>query len=651
MNKPILYALLLCILAVIAPHAPHLPLWVVGLCAALLVWRGYLAWSGQPLPGRWLLMTLTLAGVVGILIKYHTLFGREAGVTMLVLLATFKLMELRTKRDAMALIYLACFIIITNFLYSQSLPTALAMLASLLLIVTTWVHLHAPGSTFKPSLRVATILLLQAIPLTVILFVLFPRVQGPLWGLPNDAYSSSGLSDKMSPGSMSRLALSSEVAFRVSYQGKIPRRDQIYWRGPVLRDFDGRTWTTGMTAPGNPVQFSDTGSPVEYSVTLEPHNKNWLFALDMPERISIPASLTHDFRLLSTTPVNARLRYQARSLLTYHANLQESPRQLRLALQLPAGINPRARQLAANWRTGKDGVTDDASVIRSALANFREQEFHYTLEPPPLPGRDGIDDFLFSTRRGFCEHYAASFVFLMRAAGIPARVVTGYQGGEFNAYGDYYIVRQSDAHAWAEVWLQDQGWLRVDPTAAIAPDRVELGLSGALPGDAALPFMSRNPPQWLRELRMNLDAMNNQWNQWIIGYDTERQFALMSRLGMEDANWRQMAINMMAGVALLIAIFAAFMLRHLLKRNPDKTQTAWLKVCQKLARAGLPRAAHEGPWDYARRVGAARPELASAIEDLAARYITLRYGKVSDPHAQSEFIRRAKKFPSLRRTR
>lgn len=642
MNKPILYALLLCILAVIAPHAPHLPWWVVALCGALLVWRGYLAWSGQPLPGRWLLMTITLAGVIGILIQYHTLFGREAGVTMLVLLATFKLMELKTKRDAMALIFLACFIIITNFLYSQSLPTGLAMLASLLLIVTTWVYLHAPGSSFKPSLRIATILLLQAIPLTVILFVLFPRVQGPLWGLPNDAYSSSGLSDKMSPGSMSRLALSSEVAFRVSYQGKIPRRDQMYWRGPVLRDFDGRTWTTGMAAPSIQPQFSDTGSPVEYSVMLEPHNKNWLFALDMPERISIPASLTHDFRLLSTAPVNARLRYQARSLLTYHANLLESPRQLRLALQIPATLNPRARQLAASWRANND----DAGVIRSALANFREHEFHYTLEPPPLPGRDGIDDFLFTTRRGFCEHYAASFVFLMRAAGIPARVVTGYQGGEFNTYGDYYIVRQSDAHAWAEVWLQDQGWLRVDPTAAIAPDRVELGLSGALPGDAALPFMSRNPPQWLRELRMNLDAMNNQWNQWVIGYDTERQFALMTRLGMEDANWRQMAINMMAGVALLIAVFAAFMLRHLLKRNPDKTQAAWLKVCQRLAHAGLPRATHEGPWDYATRVGAARPDLASDIEDLAARYITLRYGKVSDPHAQGEFIRHAAKFRS-----
>ncbi len=646
LSTPLLYALLLCILMVIAPHAAHLPLWVIFLCAVLLMWRGYLVWSGHPLPGRWLLMTLTLASIAGILLEYHTLFGREVGVTMLMLLATFKLMELKTKRDAMALIYLACFIIITNFLYSQSLSTALSMLASLLVIVTAWVHLHAPGSAFKPRLRIATILLLQAIPLTVILFVLFPRVQGPLWGLPNDAFASSGLDDKMSPGSFGRLALSDEVAFRVSYQGTPPQRAQMYWRGPVLWDFDGRNWTPGNAAAAIKANFSEVGQPIEYIVTLEPHNKTWLFALDMPDKISVPASLTHDFRVVSPTPVNARLRYEARSQLKYHANLQESPQRLGLALQLPPNLNPRARQLAASWRAGRNGARDDASVIRSALANFNQQEFHYTLEPPPLPGRDGIDDFLFTTRQGFCEHYASSFVFLMRAAGIPARVVTGYQGGEYNAYGNYYIVRQSDAHAWAEVWLKDRGWVRVDPTAAIAPERVERGLSAALPDNTALPFMSRDPPQWLRDLRMNLDAMSNQWNQWVIGYNAERQFAFLSRLGLEPANWQQLTINMMAGIALLIGLYALFMLRHLLKRNTDKTQAAWLKVCEKLARAGLPRASHEGPWDYATRVSAARPDLASAIQDIAARYITLRYSAARSDHTQDEFVRRAAKFRS-----
>ncbi|MDO8346924.1 MAG: DUF3488 domain-containing protein, partial [Rugosibacter sp.] len=359
MNKPLIYGLLLSVLMVTAPHADHLPLWVSALCAALLVWRGYLASSCNPLPKRWLLMTITIASIGGILIDFHTLFGREVGVTVLMLLACLKLMELKTRRDAMALIFLSCFIIITNFFYSQSLPTGLYMLATLLVITTSWIHLHAPGITFKPRLKIAGVLLLQAIPLTLILFILFPRVQGPLWGLPQDAFSSSGLDDKMSPGSLGRLALSDAVAFRVTYQGQIPRRDQMYWRGPVLWNFDGRTWTPGRTSRSIAPEFSDAGQTVEYSVTLEAHNKTWLFALDVPDKISVPARLTYDFQILSPQPVNARLRYEARSYLVYHANLLESAIQLQRALQLPPTLNPRTRQLAASWRAGN---SNDAAV-------------------------------------------------------------------------------------------------------------------------------------------------------------------------------------------------------------------------------------------------------------------------------------------------
>lgn len=640
MSPPLIYGLLLSVLMVIAPHAGHLPPWVSALCIVLLVWRGYLAWSGNPLPKRGLLMILTLTSLSGILIDFHTLFGREVGVTLLMLLACLKLLELRTARDAMALIFLSCFILITNFLYSQSLLTALYMLATLLVIVTGWVHLHAPGIAVKPRLRVATVLLLQAIPLTLILFILFPRVPGPLWGLPQDAFARSGLDDTMSPGSVGRLALSDAVAFRVSYRGTPPPRSQMYWRGPVLWDFDGHTWTPGRATRGIAPQFGATGLPTEYSVTLEPHNKRWLFALDMPDNISVPARLTDDFQILSQEPVNERLRYEVRSRLDYHANLKESQAQLQRALQLPQTLNPRARQLAASWR-----ADDDHTVMRRALDYFKQQNFYYTLEPPLL-GRNSMDDFLFGTRRGFCEHYASSFVFLMRAAHIPARVVTGYQGGEYNAYGNYYIVRQSDAHAWAEVWLTGRGWVRVDPTAAIAPERVERGLSAALTDSAALPFMARNPPLWLRDLRLNWDALANQWNQRVLAYDSERQFAYLSRFGMKSVSLQ--VIYMTAGLGLVIALFALYMLRHLFKREQDKTQAAWQKLCRKLARSGLSRTQHEGPWDFAMRVTAARPDLAASIQDLAARYITLRYGTVSDPYTQGEFIRRSKKFPSLR---
>jgi transglutaminase-like putative cysteine protease len=641
MNKPLIYGLLLSILMVSAPHADHLPLWVSALCAALLAWRAYLARSGNPLPWRWLLTAITFASVGGILIEFHTLFGREVGVTLLILLTTLKFMELRSARDAMVLVYLACFIVITNFFYSQSIPTALYMLATLLVIVTTWVHLHAPGIALKPRLRVAGTLLLQAIPLTLVLFILFPRVQGPLWGLPQDAFASSGLSDSMAPGSISRLSLSEEVAFRVTYAGQPPRRDQMYWRGPVLWEFDGGTWRPGQTAATTAPQFAETSQPIDYTVTLEPHNKRWLFALEMPERVSVPTRLTYDFRLVRQEPVKARLRYEVRSFLSYRANLGETERQLRRALQLPPSVNPRARELAQQWHAA---ATNDEAVVRSALAYFSRENFRYTLEPPPLPGMNNIDEFLFTTRQGFCEHYASSFVFLMRAAHIPARVVTGYQGGEYNDVGGYYIVRQSDAHAWAEVWFAGQGWVRVDPTAAIAPARVERNLAAAVTDAAALPFMARNPPQWLRDLRLNWDALANRWNQWVLGYDSEFQFAFLTRLGMEDITWQKLALNMTLGVGLVIAAFALFMLRHLIKRQPDKVQTAWFKLCRKLEKAGFPRAPHEGPQDYAERIATARPDIAEGIRDLAARYSALRYGGEHDETMLREFLRRAATF-------
>jgi len=680
MSKALLYALLLSLLMVVAPHADHLPPWVSALCAALLLWRAYLTRIGGALPKRWLLTALTFAGTGAILIEFHTLFGREAGVTLLILLTALKFMELRSPRDATVLLYLACFIIITNFFYSQSIPTALYMLATLLVIVTTWVHLNGQNIALRPRLKIAGTLLLQAIPLTLVLFVLFPRVQGPLWGLPQDAFASSGLDDRMSPGSLSRLSLSEEVAFRVVYNGPPPRQEQMYWRGPVLWDFDGRTWTPGRTARSIAPEFSDLAQPIAYSVTLEPHNKTWLFALDLPDRISVPASLTHDFQILRREPLKARLRYEARSHLVYHANLRESERQLQRALQLPRGLNPRAQQLAGQWRaeaeaapspqpsgettsqstkpasgqvagypaSGRGGnrplTGTDETVVRAALEYFSRENFRYTLEPPLLTGMNNIDEFLFGTREGFCEHYASSFVFLMRAAHIPARVVTGYQGGEYNDVGGYYIVRQSDAHAWAEVWLYGQGWVRIDPTAAIAPARIERNLAAAVPNTAALPFMARSAPQWLRDLRLNWDAVANRWNQWVLGYNSELQLAFLSRLGMEDVTWQKLALNMTFALGLVIAAFALYMLRHLIKRSHDKIQDAWLKLCRKLAKSGLPRAAHEGAQDYAERVAAARPDLADDINDLAARYSALRYGGEQDEQARQAFLKRAATF-------
>jgi protein-glutamine gamma-glutamyltransferase len=625
LSAPAIYGVLLSILLVSAPHADHLPVWVDALCAMLLLWRAYLNRKNQPLPKRWLLLTITLGSIIGILVEYRTLFGREAGVTLLIVLVALKQLELRTLRDARLVIYLACFIIITNFFYSQSIPTALYMLATLLVIVATWLHLQTGNLPLRPRLRLAGIMLAQAVPLMLVLFILFPRVPGPLWGLPQEDLARTGLTDTMAPGSISRLSLSDAVAFRVTFKDKPPPRDKMYWRGPVLWEFDGQNWTMGKTAGGKPAQLDNLGDPIDYTVMLEPHGKNWLFALEMPTHVSIQAGMTYDFQLRQRKPVSSRLRYEVESQLSYRANAEEEPFELRRALLLPSGLDPRARQLAAQWRAS---TGDNAAIVQTALRYFNQQGFGYTLEPPPLPGFNTIDDFLFDTKQGFCEHYASAFVFLMRAAGIPARVVTGYQGGEFNELGNYYIVRQSDAHAWAEVWLQGRGWVRVDPTAAIAPSRIQSGLTAAISAadTAALPLFERTSSPWLRKLRFNLDAIAYQWDQWVLGYDTERQFAFLTRLGMEDITWRKLAIQLVSIMALLIGLFALLMLRRLSARNPDEVQRLYLKFCRKLEKRGIRRAEHEGPQDFAARAAQLQPQLASAIGDITARYVALRYG-------------------------
>ncbi len=621
MNKSLIYGLTACIFLVSAPHADHLPLWVSALCSTLLAWRVTLTYSGNPPPARWLLLTITLASVLATAISFRSMFGREVGVTLLILLAVLKLLELRAVRDATVLIYLSCFIIITNFFYSQSIPTALYMFATLMVIMATWVHIQTDALALGPRLRIAGLLLLQAIPLMLILFILFPRVQGPLWGLPLDAYATSGLDDTMSPGSLSRLSLSEAVAFRVSFTGQPPLHEQMYWRGPVLWDFDGRTWTKGQSVHSKPAQLDHLDKPVDYTVTLEPHSKTWLFALELPTQISIPAGMTDDFQLLQKLPVTARVRYSAHSQLGYRANVEEEPQQLQRALRLPTRLNPRALQLAAQWRSN---FHSDDAVIRAALTHFNRENFQYTLQPPLL-GKHSVDDFMFETRQGFCEHYASSFVFLMRAASIPARVVTGYQGAEYNDFGHYYIVRQSDAHAWAEVWLAGRGWVRIDPTAAISPERIQSGLAAAMPDSAALSFLARTQSPWLRSLRFNLDALTNQWNQWVLGYDPERQFAFLSRLGMESITSMKMALSMLGSAALLVGLIALFMLHRMALRNTDAVQQQYLKYCRKLARVGIARAAHEGAQDFAARAIQLKPQYADAIRNITARYLALRY--------------------------
>jgi len=620
---------------VVAPHTPRLPLWLDLLALTLLAWRVHLGWGERALPRKWLLTLFLIGSVFGIYLSYRTIFGRDSGVAMLVLFLALKLLELRTERDAMVLVLLTYFLALTNFFYSQTLPTAGLMLASVLVNTASLVHFAAPARTLRANLNTAALLLAQAVPVMLILFFLFPRVQGPLWGLPQDAYSGvTGLSDSMSPGAISLLSQSDAIAFRVKFDNDIPPRQQLYWRGPVFWHFDGRTWRPGefraFGQPKSQLQFEANGRPYDYEVTIEPHNQHWLFALELAGKLPPDANASADYVLVMRTPVRARMRYAMRSYTDYSTRSANEADEIRRGLQLPRGFNPKARELAQSWA---DSLGSGAAIAQRAFSYFREQRFLYTLEPPLL-GRDSVDEFLFSSKQGFCEHYASSFVFLMRAAGVPARVVTGYQGGEMNPVDQYMIVRQSDAHAWAEVWLKDRGWVRVDPTAAASPARVESGVAAAVPATDPLPLMARTTLIWLREARYNLDALANKWNQLVLGYNPERQREFLTSVGMSEPSWENMALTLFWGVVGMLALLAAWLLRRM--RTLDPVQRQWLRFCARLAKKGNPRAAHEGPADFVVRAALLHPQQAERIHAIGARYIDLRYGAGSDPRRLAE---------------
>lgn len=612
---------------VMAPMLFYLKPWVPVFAALLGAWRYRIAQHGAPLPRLRIMLPLTLLSAGAIVASYGGNFGRDASVALLTVMLAMKLLESANRRDATLLISLSWFLAITTFLFSQSLPAGAYLALPVFGLTAALVGISHPGTGIPAAqqLRLAGRMLAQTIPVMLVLFLLFPRLSGPLWRMPgDDGRGQSGLSDAMSPGSISELSLSDEPVFRAEFSGQLPAPNQRYWRGPIFWHFDGRTWRPGSQSYTLPQEtLNGSGAEIDYTVTLEPHNRTWLFALDLPASTPADSTLRHDYQLVAKQPVNARLRYQMRSYLDYRLEEQLDAGSRRQALQLPNSGNPRTRELAREW--AESGAAPDA-IVQKALTMFREQSFVYTLSPPTL-GRDGMDDFLFNTRRGFCEHYAGSFVFLMRAAGVPARVVTGYQGGAVNPLGNYMIVRQSDAHAWAEVWLEHRGWARVDPTAAVSPSRIESGLAG-LPGGEPVPLLARGESTWLSELLLGWDAVNNGWNQWVLGYNQQRQMALLARFLGDQISLQDVATSMIGAVGLIMLAITWSLLRGGARR-PDPLQALYLRFLRKLARAGIMRQPHEGPLQFAQRAAAALPARAQAILAICTRYAGLRYGRAA----------------------
>ena len=609
------------LILVIAPHATRAPWWLTLLTLCLYGWRIYFAVNRAPLPSRWLVLGVAAVAMLGVWIEHRTLFGRQSGILLLMVFSGLKLLETRTHRDAAVCAFLGYFLVVTNFLYTQAIPTALVMALGVFLLTATLVGFSAPQRPMPANLRTSALLLAHAAPAALALFVLFPRVPGPLWGLPQDAYSGmAGLSETMSPGMLSSLALSDSIAFRAEFQTPPPPQAVRYWRGPVLWDFDGRTWSAGSSIFTQFVPPERGRATYRYEIVLEPHNRYWLFALETAASLPERARMSYDGQILASAPVRTRMRYDVTSVVSPEPQPTETPAALRRALRLPANFNPRATALAREWRAGS---TDEAEIVTRAIAFLRQGGYTYTLEPPLL-GEDSVDEFLFATKAGFCEHFSSAFVFLMRAADVPARVVTGYQGGELNSVDSIVSVRQADAHAWAEVFLPERGWVRIDPTAVAVPGRLDRSMAAAVPQASALPLLMRPELEWLRGVRDRWEATVHKWNVWVLGFNPERQRELMASVGVRDADWRALTAALFAFLGALTLVLLAWSLRRFAR--PDPVQRAWRAFCRKLAARGVERAPSEGPRDFSARAARALPAARHAILRIGSLYIALRYG-------------------------
>lgn len=627
--------LMLPVLLSAAPQLPFLPWWIGATFLALFGWRLALVFSGRWLPRAAVRWAALFACGAGVYAQYGSLFGQEPGTALLVLFLGVKLMEMQARRDLYVVLCLCFFLLLTFFFHSQSLAGMLAVLVAVAALLMAMLTLqYTDGEVpLAARLRLASTLLGQAVPLAVVAFLLFPRPPVPLWGIAGDtSRATTGLSDSMTIGNIRELGESQEIAFRVRFEDRLPPRQSLYWRGPVFDQFDGTSWrsSTQGSAPV-PIDWSDDPQDrYAYTVTLEAAQQDWLFALDLPQSVDAGGERVTlrrpGLELVAGRPVQAGMRYRVVSQTGYRVDAARSPDDLQAWLALPDGYAPRTRALAARWRAEPAGTgeTDERALIRRALARFRTEPYRYTLRPPLL-GRQAVDEFLFDTRAGFCEHYASAFVVLMRALGIPARIVTGYQGGEYQraAAGDgQWLVRQADAHAWSEVWLRGQGWVRIDPTAAVDPARIEQGRR-LDPADAASAFTGPLLA-WMRPLGRGVDAIGRAWERWVVRYDRTRQSSLLGRLGIDASNPMKLAGLLALTLGALLLGAALLTLRPRLARTP--LERCWDLFCARLARIGLERARHETPAQYLRRLEQALPtDTAAAARRIVTVYEQLRY--------------------------
>lgn len=606
----------------VLPHLSALEWWVVLLSAVAAAWRLLSELRRWRLPHKLIRAAVALAAMLAVLATYRTLNGLQAGTAFLALMGGMKLLETRTTRDLAITVFVGYFLLFAGFLYNQDLLRLPYMLATAWLLTATLMLIHQRSAMpVAEALGKTARMLLQAAPIAVLLFLFFPRLPGQFWALPTRSDAMTGLSDEMSPGDVSELSVSGALAFRVKFDaGPLPPPRERYWRGPVLHDFDGRTWRRPrygfVERP-----LTATGPSYNYRIVVEPHHRNWIFPLDAVIGWPQDTRRTADYQLMAKRAVAVATSFKLRSSTTFRS-VGPLPEAMRAAdLRIPAGSNTRSIDWARRLRAA---VRTDSEFVQAVLARFRNEEFFYTLAPPKLAA-NAVDDFLFNTRRGFCEHYASAFTLLARAAGIPARVVTGYQGGEYNPLNNYLLVRQSDAHAWSEIWLE-QGWQRIDPTAAVAPERVERGLNAAIGEGEFVPgrIFARSPV--LLQMRRAWDAVNTFWRDQVVEFGETQQRSLLERFGIDDPDWRELGVALLLSLVAFFVLLSGYLAWQFRPRPRDPLLRVYAALGSQLARHGLTRQPHEGPNDYLRRVITRRPELATQINEIRNLYVDLRYG-------------------------
>lgn len=615
------------LLLAIAPHLQFLPVWISAAFIACASWRYVIEQRRSALPSPWIRAGLALACFLGVLFTYASISGVGPGSALLAVMAALKLLETRKRRDQFVLLFISIFLVMSSLLREQYMWSLPYLLFAVLLIMTAWLRMSAVRQeTAKHSFQSSGRLILYALPLALAMWVFFPRIATPFWAVPVDTSAgTSGLSDTMSPGDISSLSLSDELAFRVTFDGAVPAPKDRYWRGLVLNRFNGRTWSGNEAAASNSIRqkarIQVSGEPLSYRITAEATQQHWVFALDIPydwhRKDGISMGTEH--QLSRNRPIDQRIAYDVTSYLEYRSDLDLDDRDKGRYALLPPEGNPRATELARQMFADAGNAAD---YVEAVLQKFHREEYYYTLEPPAL-GRDPVDAFLFETQRGFCEHYASAFAFMMRAAGVPARIVLGYQGGELNPQAEHLIVRQSDAHAWTEVWLQGSGWQRVDPTSAVAPQRIDSGMRGAIVSGAAAAWGFSAPSELLHKLKLSWDAINAKWNDLVLGYGPENQDKLMRLLGMDEPDWQKKMLTLL-GVAFAFILLVSLLL--MLRYRAPRSDRAALLYRRFVRKTGIAIAVGESPTAFAARAGSESSLGEELIDGVTEAYLTARYG-------------------------